>query len=302
MIRILAGLALLVLTTPAFALSNAELLQSFNDTARAAYAAGKAEMLAKKGPVIIVGRDLALLTQGREVHADYTPASYTTQKTISHLALGTIALLEAFADDPAGTADKWRPHLEKLQAQVKAMDPIVGTLGLDEDGVARAKFVLARGSAFIAATLAAGSYSPDGLKAMARDLAPILLASAASAARAQIDMIHAVVQGWRAQMSDDEWKRVRVFVLGPRMPRAANLQFSYFRFALGEDAVDTRLIYAENVFDQPGALSLLGTILTDRTLAKITFDDEMRMDRDLLGDAAEAYLLEIFGKLGRARP
>lgn len=296
------ALTLVLLSAPALALSNTEQLKAFNDTALSAYAAGKAEMLAKRGPVILAGADLILLAHGRETHADYTPPAYTNQKSIAHLALGTIVVLEAFLDDPAGQAPKWRPHLEAMLAQARAMEPIVGTLGLDGAGEARAKFILQRGGAFIQATLDAGTFSRAGLEGVARELAPVLLASAASAARAQIDAMHAAVQGWRAQMTPEEWSSVRVFVLGPRMPRADNLQFKYFRFALGDAAVDTRLIYAENVFDADGALSLLGTILTDRALAKITFDDEMRMDRDLLGDAAEAYLLKLFGKLGTPAP
>jgi hypothetical protein len=32
------------------------------------------------------------------------------------------------------------------------------------------------------------------------------------------------------------------------------------------------------------------------------FDDRLRMDRDVLADGAEAHLLELFGRLGPAKP
>jgi hypothetical protein len=85
----------------------------------------------------------------------------------------------------------------------------------------------------------------------------------ARAARAQIDMLHDAYQSWRTTLPAGERARMRIFVLGPRMPRSGNLQFSSFRYALGEEAVDRRLIYAEGVFKPGGAVSRLGTIVAD---------------------------------------
>ncbi|MEP9375272.1 hypothetical protein ABLE91_01065 [Aquabacter sp. CN5-332] len=300
--RALSVLGVLLFAQPAFALSNSEQLQAFNTAALAAYAAGKSQMLAKRGPAILVGEDITLLADGKETRVDYIPATYTNQKTVAHLALGAVVVLEAFADDPAANAATWKPHLEKLLAQAQALKPIVGTLGFDDDALARANFVLDKGSAFISSTLAAGTYTRADLQAFARDLTPILLGSATSVAKAQIDGLHRVVEEWRAQMSPEEWAKVRVVVLGPHMPRDGNILVNYFRFAFGKDEAEKRVTYAENVFDKAGGLNLLGTILTDRRMAKLVFDDEMRMDRDLLSDAAQAYLLEKFGKLGKSRP
>ena len=47
-----------------------------------------------------------------------------------------------------------------------------------------------------------------------------------------------------------------------------------------------RLIFAESVFSVDPAVTLLGTILTDRVAADAFFGDQLRMERDLLSDAA----------------
>ena len=54
----------------------------------------------------------------------------------------------------------------------------------------------------------------------------------------------------------------------------------------------------ENIFDEDQALSVLQTILTDRKIGGLFFNDPSRMERDLLSDAATAELLRRFGRLG----
>jgi hypothetical protein len=87
-------------------------------------------------------------------------------------------------------------------------------------------------------------------------------------------------------------------VLGPRPPRPGNLQLEYFAYALGRDAIDRRLIYAEGVFDVDGGLQLLATLLADRAAGRDLFAEERRLERDMMADGAQAHLLRLFGKVG----
>ena len=57
-----------------------------------------------------------------------------------------------------------------------------------------------------------------------------------------------------------------------------------------------RLVYVEGVFDLDGAMTSLGTLLQDRDAAQLFFGDRMRLDRDLLADAAKAYLSRLLGQ------
>ncbi|MFH5925132.1 hypothetical protein [Roseomonas xinghualingensis] len=299
-----AGALLLLLVTADGARGFAEpdVFQRLNDTGRAAYAAGRQEVVSHISPVVIVGRDVTILRDGTETRFDYTPPLYTSLKSVSHLVLGVAGLLNPMADRVEETEALWRPHLEALRAAGVEVLPQLEAFGLSGDDLARSRVLIERTLAFIDEVLASRRFTRERLMVVTREMTPLMLAHAGSAARAQIDALHAGITAWRATLGEGEWERARVFVLGPRMPRAGNLQFSYFRHAMGEAAVDRRLIYAEGIFDQAGAMSLLGTVAADRALAVLAFDDEMRMDRDLLADAADIHLKRIFGLLGREVP
>jgi hypothetical protein len=97
-------------------------------------------------------------------------------------------------------------------------------------------------------------------------------------------------------MGEETWKTMPVVVLGIRQARPDNLQFGYFQRALGHDTEKLRLVYAESMFDASAATRLMGTILLDRGLSDAFFGDPMRMERDLLGDAANEWLDATFGR------
>ena len=87
-------------------------------------------------------------------------------------------------------------------------------------------------------------------------------------------------------------------MLGPKTPRPGNVQLEYFAYALGRDAVDKRLVYAEGVFDVDGGLQVLATLVADRAAGRDVFDEEGRLERDFMADGAQAHLLRLFGKTG----
>lgn len=280
---------------------NDQLLQALNQSCLDAYSAGRQHYIESPGPLIIVGNDLTFVANGQETHADYTPPLYTTLKTLSHPYLGTVVLLEPFAGDPSAQQDIWRPHLEAMRRETAAIMPHLDELGLDADSITRNRFILEHMLAFMDGVLAKGGTTRADLAALGHELGPLLLANATLAARAQIDMMKAAVDHWRAQAGEDVWSKVLVVVEVPRQPRAGNLQYSFFRYALGERA-RTQLVFAENLFDRKAVMQLVGTIEADRGLSEFTFGEELRMERDLLGDAADAYLRQVFGELGRPLP
>ena len=77
------------------------------------------------------------------------------------------------------------------------------------------------------------------------------------------------------------------------MPRVGNLATQYFAWALGGDVDERRLIYTEGIFDEERSLSVLGTSLQDSGVAEAFFGEPLRMHRDLLADAAAAYLKKL---------
>src|SRR5207253_10334312 len=60
---------------------------------------------------------------------------------------------------------------------------------------------------------------PGVLTDFARRQGPLVLALSAEAARAELDALHRQVSAWKATLTADEWKRLRVVILGSQMPR-----------------------------------------------------------------------------------
>lgn len=87
-------------------------------------------------------------------------------------------------------------------------------------------------------------------------------------------------------------------MLGPKTPREGNLAYTYFVNLLGREQDGYRVIYAEGVYDAAGGEALLAQLLTDRRLSADFLVDERRMERDILADGAEAWILEHMGRLG----
>jgi hypothetical protein len=128
------------------------------------------------------------------------------------------------------------------------------------------------------------------LKALAGEIRPAILANIRDAARLHIDAYQAVVTRWRGRLEPERWGRLRVIVMGSQMPRKDNLTVQYFARVLGEGGESKRIIYAESLVEAPRALNLLGTHLIDSATAEMLFGDPLRLDRDILGDAAREYL------------
>jgi hypothetical protein len=296
---VLAGLAVAG-ALPAVAATPAEqAADDLNAAVLKTYRQAKSVRLAQTSPVIVVSFDqLVMIRDGSERRVDFTPRAYDNFKDMSHTVMGFYGAAALGMAAPTGD---WAAQFRTLRDRAGAALPQLAALGLAGDRLDRETRLLAGGIAFADRMLAAGAVTQADTTAYARQMAPLILANAADAAVAQIDGLHAIVQQFRAEIGDEEWRRLYVIVLGSRMPRAGNLQFQYFVNALGPAAIDNRLFYAEGISDVTGGLGLLATIVTDRELSAAVFDDRLRMDRDVLADGAEAHLLEIFGRLGPAQ-
>jgi len=76
-------------------------------------------------------------------------------------------------------------------------------------------------------------------------------------------------------------------------PRDGELATQYFLRVLGESAEGRRVVFAEGLFEEPRALDMLGTHLLDGSVGAAFFGNDLRMHRDVLGDAARPYLDEL---------
>ena len=128
-------------------------------------------------------------------------------------------------------------------------------------------------------------------EAMARATTPHLLRATEEATRLHLETLHAKVEEAVAGLVLEQQQAFVVVVTGDHQARDRSVAMQYFRKRLREPAgEERRVIYAEAVTDVKGALALVDTNRVDRALAKAFFDDEKRLQRDVLGDAAKKLL------------
>lgn len=280
--------------TTAAAPPREQALLDLNKQVRANYAESKRELMLRARPAIVVAFDDAtLLRTGLPAETQsFTPPLYHRYKDVAHVALGVWATLAPWTDRDSRT---WAAPLEALLQRARAARATLDDVGFPADRLARQRLIFDQSIALMERTLAAGRVDGPALAGFAHTLAAPVLANGDDAAALQIDGLHALVSRWRAELSPDEWRRLHVLVLGPKMPRVDNLAIQYFQRVMGRGELGRRLLYAEGIFDRDAALGLLGTVVTDRALAMAFFGDPMRMDRDFLSDGSRKRLDQVFG-------
>jgi hypothetical protein len=229
---VLAGLA--AATLPAVAATPAEqAADDLNAAVLKTYRQAKAVRLAQTSPVIIVAFDqLIMIRNGDERRLDFTPRSYDNFKEMSHTVMGFYG---AAALGMAAPTSDWAVEFRSLRERAGAMLPKLAALGLAGDRLDRGTRLLSEGIAFADRMIAAGAVTQAETADYARRMAPLILANAADAAVAQIDGLHALVRQFRSEITDEEWKRLYVVVLGCgcRATATCNSNISSMRWERG---------------------------------------------------------------------
>lgn len=268
----------------------ADPLLDLNRSFRAAYAKAKKSALAAKGPVILVeGDTLVLLHKGMRPEASIIPELYTVLKEVAHVPLAIYLMLPAggeISEDRLG-------ELRDFRAQMTSGRQALASHALDPEIRKRQEKIFADSEQFLDAVLAKRKIGAKELNEFAGKMRLLLQANMADAAKAELDSLDRQTRLWRAQLNPEEWKQLRVLILGSALPRKNNLATQYFARLLGEAGEGPRIIYTESIFEEPRALDLLGRHLVDTDLGQAFFNDPRRMMRDLLGDAAAEYLKKM---------
>jgi hypothetical protein len=268
-------------------------LGALNDTFRASYRELRDWRTGSLDPIIIVQFDqLHLVRNGKVTTETFTPPVYHDYKAISHIPLALYMKLARHVGRPFDKAMlEWLTmYLKQIQAAAASLE---GRPGWTAETLRLHKQIAMASEKFIEKIGGAEEVSDQGLTDYTRAMRPLVLASADAAAKVQLEGLHALVTKWRGELGA-RWTHVDVVVLGPKQPRQGNLQYAYFKRAMGPGAEGRRLWYAEGIFDKDGGLNLLGTILIDRGASIAFFADPVRLERDLLGDAAQRHINRIF--------
>jgi hypothetical protein len=264
-------------------------LTELNTAFRSAYGKRQAETLAQAGPIVLAeGDSLVLLHKGKREEAAVVPARYHELKVIAHIPLAIYVMCA-----PGTKVNLTTEKLEELRSYktlVLAARTAIDKHGLPKDLLDRQHLLIDTSSKFIDAVVDKKIVTRGALIAFVQKTRKPVMENVSDSAKAQLDGMNAQMNSWRNRLTPEEWKQLRAVVPGPQMPRKENLAVQYFARLLGEPGEGRRIIYAESLWDEPGALKLLATHSIDSDIGVAFFGDGMRMHRDLLADAAKEHL------------
>src|SRR5262245_56982947 len=189
------------------------LLVVLNQAFRDAYGRARQEAIAASGPVILVeGDNLVLIRDGKRSEVKVIPEAYHVLKAVSHVPLALHVMLAPGADREISDTRlaELRSFLDKLPAAEKSLEG----RGLSDTVLRRQQEMFADSRLVLEGVLYKKKIVVGDLLAFTRRQAPLMMANAADAARAQLDAMHKQVTAWQAEMPAEEWGRVSVVIMG----------------------------------------------------------------------------------------
>jgi hypothetical protein len=288
--------------SPPAALEPTDPLSVLNGAFRDAYAARRDEIREGLGPVIAQIDDVLVLRKGgQRFEGPARTRRYHEFKSITHVPLALHMLLSERRGAPG---EALRERLQGIERLITAAVDSLGQRRFTPEEAARQRRILEATRELALQAQAPGGVPPERLTAYARAQAPDLLRNAEDAARDQLETMHATVEGWKRQMTPEEQERLRVVVATSHMARPGNVAMQYFSVTLGEtwegrfEQEDLhpgrRVLSSETSFDEAAAFSLLATHVLDARVGRRFFGEEDRLARDVLADAAERLLAQMF--------
>jgi hypothetical protein len=265
------------------------LLDSLNGEFRAQYKLALTESLEQAGPLILEeGDDLILVRNGERTRVLIKPVEYHELKAVAHIPLA-IFLMLSFAPDSILSI----PRIESLQHYRDLMVAARSSLPsrhLTPEQLSRQQKIFSASFELLDGVIAKGEVNRPALESFTRQVAPLLMANVADATAAEMRELYKTVLAWQRQLSPAEWARLHMVMIGPHMPREQEASIQFFERLFHEPIEGRRIIYAESLWKEQDALNLLATHVVDEAAGEAFFGDPMRMHRDLLADAAKAYL------------
>jgi hypothetical protein len=264
-------------------------LVTLNNAFRGEYSRARAQVLSKIGPLIMIeGADAVLVQNGTRTEAEILPPIFQALKAVAHIPFAVFLMFDQSDFQPL--SDARVSELRDYRKLIVDAGETLSTRGFSDAQLQRQQEIVGESLAFLDGAIEKRQVTRKELDDFARRMSPILLANVDEASKAELDALHSHVMEWRNKLSQDEWQKLHVLVMSAHMPRDREVTVQYFERALNEPFEGRRIVYAEGLHEEPKAMDLLGTHILDGSAGEAFFGDFMRMHRDLLSDAAAAYI------------
>ena len=233
--------------------------------------------------------------------AEYPASAPASQllKAAAHAPLGVYTLLLPLLQEDGSRVElpaSVKVRLTRTRATLERAERELAVHG-ERDGLSAeackdSADVLRATREFVEQALSLQHLEAERLAALARTLGPRLLQLTEYATELELAALHAATEAALKDMTPEQRASFEVVVAGVHQARDRSLPLQYFQKRFGEAAGEERRVaFAESVSGPTEARELVGTRRLDREIAAAFFGNPERLQRDVLGDAAE-HLLE----------
>lgn len=249
-------------------------------------------------PALVLYSGTLIFSDGaeRREYPASAPASHLL-KAAAHAPLGVYSLLLPLIQnaEPAELSLWVKTRLMDSRSNLERAELGLGQHGVQEglSDAARADSVRVLGMTreFVDQTLARAHIDSASLAAFAHAIGPRLLQLTEYATELELAALHAATEAALHDMTSAQRASFEVVVAGVHQARDRSLPLQYFQKRLGEaPGEERRVTFAESVSGPSEARDLVGTRRLDRDIASAFFGNPARLQRDVLGDAAQHLL------------
>ncbi len=258
-------------------------------------------LLGKAHPVLIAkGDDLILKYDGVDRVVSYIPQNYHLIKGIAH-SVGTLDTLDWLSIHCPEEGETWQMERETLESELASLkQELENLLREPVKDLNLSKWI----------QLAEKLLEEAPLSTAQPEIASLVEDFIEEAAITRTDAMDSAVQNLQCSVLPEDWERLSMIVIGPRMPREGDLSMQYFEEMLcGVEKKNLsqacpyakqvprtegrRLIYAESIKDTDEALDLLASEIADEALGLRVFKNPLAMHGDILHKATRLYLQKL---------
>ena len=225
---------------------------------------------------------------------------YEMHKCLSHIPLGIFAIIAPYFNNPQ--SQEWINPLQRFQSMVEAAQQALNNASLDTKTINHNKAMLTLAAEYLSACLAKKNANHNDFIIFSEQIFPFIEESTFNAARLQVQDTIPELLKWKQKLGK-KWRDLYVVIPTVWPVSGRNPRQQIFEKIMDQERIKTHIIMLEGVKNKDEALTSLGRIVADRTVARLVFGTRtatsrsmvcaLSTPRDIVSDACEAALKEI---------
>ena len=243
------------------------------------------------GPALFFENNILKLIRNGQVVAEAKAAptvKYHQVKAYSHMCMAAAIKLLSISND------KERAQWAKtFSVEVEEAQKLSSKLDLSDEVKAR-QLALSSLTYALLDSVQTPNFSADLVFKFIKQVRPLIIKNFEFSAADHITQLDLAVKQVFEHLLPGEKEKLHAFTYGPRGPRSGNLIVQYLAHLLGQNSFieSERVIYGEGLNNQESAVNLVSKHNLELALGQLLFEDSLKLQKDVLSDAAYQILSE----------